>query len=260
MNHIEVKSLRKSFGDNTVLDDFDFSIENGKFVSLLGVSGSGKSTLLRQMAGLMEADKGSVSKITIDGQDIQSGGNFPADIRQKRAKIGYIFQQFNLVERMTVLDNVLIGTLCDTPKWRTFFRVFTDEQKMRAMMALRRVKMHKYANQRVSTLSGGQKQRVAIARTLMRDVDVIFADEPVASLDPETSRVVLELLHNISRTQNITTVVALHQVDYALQYSDEVVALKQGEVFFRGDKDELSKSQIKELYRIIPEDDDEQTQ
>lgn len=257
---IQVKNLTKSFDDNVVLNGFNFSVEAEKFVVLLGASGSGKSTLLRHMAGLIEADKSSESVIEVNGELIQSGGVFAKEIRQKRASLGFIFQQFNLVPRLTVMQNVLIGALYDTPKWRTFFGLFKHQQKMRAIASLREVDMHKKANQRVSKLSGGQQQRVAIAKVLMRDVSVIYADEPVASLDPETSRVVLDLLRKISRERKIPVLIALHQLEYALEYSDTIIALRKGKIFFQGNKSELTEAQLKKLYKIDPDADHSATE
>lgn len=255
MTTLEIKNLTKSFGDNLVLDTFNFSVSGESFVGLLGASGSGKSTLLRHMAGLVEADGNTESVITIDGHVIQSAGKFAPDIRKSRAGLGFIFQQFNLVPRLSVLNNVLIGALYDTPKWRTMTGMFTKAQKLQAIDALREVGMHKKAYQRVSTLSGGQQQRVAIARVLMRDVSIIFADEPVASLDPNTSRMVLDLLQKIAKERNIPVIVALHQLDYALEYSDEIVALKKGRIFFRGGKEDLTPELSEELYKIDPDAD-----
>lgn len=173
------------------------------------------------------------------------------DIRKSRAHTGYIFQQFNLVNRLSVLENVLIGALGSTPFWRTCFSYFTREQKQRALQALTRVGMVHFAHQRVSTLSGGQQQRVAIARALMQQAKVILADEPIASLDPESARIVMDTLRDINQNDGITVVVTLHQVDYALRYCERIVALRQGHVFYDGCSQQFDNERFDHLYRSI---------
>ena len=165
--------------------------------------------------------------------------------------LGMIFQQFNLVNRLTVLENVLIGALGSTPFWRTCFSWFSQEQKQRALQALTRVGMAHFAYQRVSTLSGGQQQRVAIARALMQQAKVILADEPIASLDPESARIVMDTLRDINQTDGITVVVTLHQVDYALRYCERIVALRQGNVFFDGSSQHFDNDRFDHLYRSM---------
>ena len=247
---IKIEKIRKSFNGRVVLNDIDLTLSNNNFISLLGPSGSGKSTLLRSMAGLVFADFDSKSEVVVANQLIQKSGASATGIRRKRARIGFIFQQFNLVNRLSVLTNVLVGTLPDSPKWKTYLGIFTKEQKIKAMEVLKEVNMQDYAFQRVSTLSGGQQQRVAIAKILMRDLDVIYADEPVASLDPESSKIVLTLLKKISKKRNIPVIVALHQVNYAREYSDEIVALKNGEIFYQGNVENFDHDREKKLYQI----------
>lgn len=178
-------------------------------------------------------------------------GRLARDIRKSRANTGYIFQQFNLVNRLSVLENVLIGALGSTPFWRTCFSWFTGEQKQRALQALTRVGMVHFAHQRVSTLSGGQQQRVAIARALMQQAKVILADEPIASLDPESARIVMDTLRDINQNDGITVVVTLHQVDYALRYCERIVALRQGHVFYDGSSQQFDNERFDHLYRSI---------
>ena len=250
MTIIKIEKIRKSFNGRVVLNDIDLTLSNNNFISLLGPSGSGKSTLLRSMAGLVFADFDSKSEVVVANQLIQKSGASATGIRRKRARIGFIFQQFNLVNRLSVLTNVLVGTLPDSPKWKTYLGIFTKEQKIKAMEVLKEVNMQDYAFQRVSTLSGGQQQRVAIAKILMRDLDVIYADEPVASLDPESSKIVLTLLKKISKKRNIPVIVALHQVNYAREYSDEIVALKNGEIFYQGNVENFDHDREKKLYQI----------
>ncbi|SQI27774.1 phosphonate/organophosphate ester transporter subunit [Salmonella enterica subsp. arizonae] len=220
-------------------------------VALLGPSGSGKSTLLRHLSGLITGDKTPESRIELLGRTVQCEGRLARDIRKSRAHTGCIFQQFNLVNRLTVLENVLIGALGSTPLWRTCVRWFTRQQKQRAYQALTRVGMAHFAYQRVSTLSGGQQQRVAIARALMQQAQVILADEPIASLDPESARIVMDTLRDINQTDGITVVVTLHQVDYALRYCERIVALRQGNVFYDGGSQHFDNDRFDHLYRSI---------
>ncbi|GHL15100.1 hypothetical protein ECZU23_35430 [Escherichia coli] len=180
---IRVEKLAKTFNQHQALHAVDLNIHHGEMVALLGPSGSGKSTLLRHLSGLITGDKSAGSHIELLGRTVQREGRPARDIRKSRANTGYIFQQFSTVNRLSVLENVLIGALGSTPFWRTCFSYFTREQKQRALQALTRVGMVHFAHQRVSTLSGGQQQRVAIARALMQQAKVILADEPIASLD-----------------------------------------------------------------------------
>ena len=256
MSHlIELKDIYKIYhmGDEDVhaLDGVSLTIDKGEFVAIVGQSGSGKSTLLRHLSGLITGDKSAGSHIELLGRTVQREGRLARDIRKSRANTGYIFQQFNLVNRLSVLENVLIGALGSTPFWRTCFSWFTGEQKQRALQALTRVGMVHFAHQRVSTLSGGQQQRVAIARALMQQAKVILADEPIASLDPESARIVMDTLRDINQNDGITVVVTLHQVDYALRYCERIVALRQGHVFYDGSSQQFDNERFDHLYRSI---------
>lgn len=248
---IRVEKLSKSFNQHQALNAVDLNICSGEMVALLGPSGSGKSTLLRHLSGLITGDKSPGSRVELLGRTVQHEGHLARDIRKSRAHTGYIFQQFNLVNRLTVLENVLIGALGSTPFWRTCFSWFSQEQKQRALQALTRVGMAHFAYQRVSTLSGGQQQRVAIARALMQQAKVILADEPIASLDPESARIVMDTLRDINQTDGITVVVTLHQVDYALRYCERIVALRQGNVFFDGSSQHFDNDRFDHLYRSM---------
>ncbi|PSV32701.1 phosphonate ABC transporter ATP-binding protein [Photobacterium sp. GB-27] len=251
-NIIEVKALTKTFGNKKALDGIDFSIHHKEMTALLGPSGSGKSTLMRHLSGLVYGDKDQNSEIRVLGEVVQAHGRATVDIRQRRAQAGYIFQQFNLVNRLTVLTNVLIGAMSHTPLWRTLSGRFSVEQKQQALAALERVGMSDFAYQRVSTLSGGQQQRVAIARALMQKAKIIFADEPIASLDPESSRIVMELLTDINQREGIPVVVTLHQVEHALKYCKHVIALKEGKVFYQGESASISQQELEQLYSYQP--------
>ncbi|MGL5701452.1 MAG: phosphonate ABC transporter ATP-binding protein [Kluyvera sp.] len=248
---IRVEKLNKTFHQHQVLHAIDLTLHTGEMVALLGPSGSGKSTLLRHLSGLIVGDKTPGGRVELLGKTVQQSGRLARDIRKIRAHTGYIFQQFNLVNRLSVLENVLIGALGSTPFWRTCLRWFSREQKQRALQALTRVGMAHFAHQRVSTLSGGQQQRVAIARALMQQAKVILADEPIASLDPESARIVMDTLRDINQTDGITVVVTLHQVDYALRYCERIVALRQGHVFYDGSSQLFDNERFDHLYRSM---------
>lgn len=245
---ISISNINKTFGNKQALKGINLAIKERSMTALLGPSGSGKSTLMRHLSGLVVSDKDADSEIKVLGQTVQAQGKASKQIRQCRAQAGYIFQQFNLVNRLSVLTNVLIGALSETSKWRTLTGTFTAEQKLRALQALQRVGMEQLAHQRVSTLSGGQQQRVAIARALMQQAKIIFADEPIASLDPESSRIVMELLEDINQKEGIPVIVTLHQVDHAWKYCEQIIALREGEVFYQGAATELSEQKLKALY------------
>lgn len=246
---IEIVHLSKTFRTGKrALDDINLLIEPGEMVALIGASGSGKSTLLRHVAGLMPGDRDVPGQIVVDGRIVQANGRIGRGIRQTRAGIGFVFQQFNLVGRMQVLVNVMAGHLGRMPLWRTLLRRFTDAERRLAVDALARVGIAECAFQRASTLSGGQQQRAAIARALVQKAKIILADEPIASLDPESSRRIMEALADINRTDGVTVVVSLHQVDFALKYCRRVVALKDGKVMFDGAGSAVTASLLRGLY------------
>jgi phosphonate transport system ATP-binding protein len=245
---IEIKSLSKTFDNRKALKNISLELSHPGITALLGPSGSGKSTLLRHLSGLMFSDHRPATEIRIMGQLVQSRGKAAPQVRRCRAQAGYIFQQFNLVNRLSVLTNVLIGALGSTARWRTLTGRFTREQRQQAMAALERVGMAAFAGQRVSTLSGGQQQRVAIARSLMQKASIIFADEPIASLDPESARTVMELLKDINEREGIPVIVTLHQVDYALKYCQQLVALREGEIFYQGASAAITEQALTALY------------
>lgn len=245
---IRVESLNKTFGRKQALFDLALSVEPGEMVALIGASGSGKSTLLRHVAGLACCDRTGGGSIEVLGREVQAAGRLNGEVRRLRADIGYIFQQFNLVGRLSVLQNVLLGCLGRMPRWRGSFGLFNGEEKQRALQALARVGLADLALQRASTLSGGQQQRVAIARALCQRAKLILADEPIASLDPESARKVMQILADINREDGTTVVVTLHQVDYAMRYCQRAVALKAGRIHFDGAAAELHPNFLNDLY------------
>lgn len=249
INAVEVTELCKSFTKGTrALNGVSLKVKQGEMIALIGASGSGKSTLLRHIAGLVEADKHTVSTITIMGSTILQSGKIAPDARAIRASIGVIFQQFNLVGRLSVLTNVLIGFLGQMPTLTGTLGLFSKQQKRVAMQALQRVGIAPHALQRGADLSGGQQQRAAIARTLVQGAEIIIADEPIASLDPSSARKVMNILADLNREDQTTIIVSLHQVEYALKYCPRTIALRAGEVVYDGPSKALTPDFLGELY------------
>jgi phosphonate transport system ATP-binding protein len=243
-----VDNISKSFGRGSVaLKQAHFSVNPGEMVALIGASGSGKSTLLRHISGFVAADEGS-GAIQVGPHTVQRSGQIDRRIRAMRSDIGFIFQQFNLVGRMNVLTNVLTGMLPRVPLWRSLLGLFTQEEKSEAYEALRIIGIENLAYQRASTLSGGQQQRVAIARCLVQKAKIILADEPIASLDPESARTVMDILARINKEHGITVLVSLHQVQFARRYCPRIIALRLGEVVYDGASDSLTANHLRSLY------------
>ena len=252
---ISVKELTKSYKTSSVaLNGISFEIKSGEMVALIGASGSGKSTLLRLISGLIPANSGTTSIIEVNGQSIQKNGRIAADIRSSRAQIGLVFQQFNLVNRLTVLTNVLAGMLHRLPLYRTLFGIFKNEEKKLAYEALKRVGIAQCVHQRASTLSGGQQQRAAIARTMVQKAKVVLADEPIASLDPESSRMVMELLSEMNQKDGCTILVSLHQIQVAMKYCKRTIALSHGDIVYDGPTESLTPRLLRELYGVDAEE------
>jgi phosphonate transport system ATP-binding protein len=255
MTAIHIQALNKTFpGGRRALQDIHLDIRAGEMVALIGASGSGKSTLLRHMAGLMAGDSESAGLVQIHGKGIQRGGKIDADIRQTRSGVGFVFQQFNLVDRLPVLVNVLAGLLHRVPLWRSLPRWFTRAEIACGIDALRRVGIDDCSAQRAGTLSGGQQQRAAIARALVQGARVILADEPIASLDPESSRNVMDILARVNREDQCTVVVSLHQVNVAMKYCPRTIALHQGRVVYDGPSTALTPTLLRELYGADADD------
>jgi phosphonate transport system ATP-binding protein len=245
---IAIDGLSKTFGRKQVLTNIDLTIRAGEMVGLVGASGSGKSTLIRLIGGLETMDNKGRS-IELFGQTVQLAGKRTGLQRALRRDIGIVFQQFNLVDRLSLLANVLVGRLAHNPGWKGLVKMFPREEKIRALEALDRVNMLAYAHQRASTLSGGQQQRGAIARALTQEAKLILADEPIASLDPASSEMVMNLLGDINRQDGTTVVVSLHQFDVARSRCPRIVALKDGEIVYDGHPGRLRERELAEIYR-----------
>lgn len=245
---IQIKQLTKTFRNTKGLDNINATVESGEMVALIGSSGSGKSTLMRHISGLMCGDADSGGQIEVLSHIMQRDGKLSKNARKVRTEVGVIFQQFNLVDRLSVMTNVLMGALGRVPTWRALSNLFPPAERRLGMESLARVGMADKAWQRASTLSGGQQQRVAIARALTQRAKVLLADEPIASLDPESSRVVMDILAQIHREDKITVIVSLHQVEYAIRYCPRTIALRHGRVVYDGPSTALTPSFLKEIY------------
>ena len=215
----------------------------GQFLCVIGPSGSGKSTLLRCLNRLLDPTGG---RVLLDGQDLTRLRG--AELRKARRRMGMIFQQFNLVRRSTVLKNVLTGRLGYQEGWRTLLPSYSQTDKLLAWNSLARLEIAEKASVRADNLSGGQQQRVAIARALAQQPEIMLADEPIASLDPETAVVVLDYLRDINRTDGITLLCSIHHYELAKRYADRIVAMRRGQVVYDGPPDRLDEAAYRTIY------------
>ncbi|WP_376696255.1 phosphonate ABC transporter ATP-binding protein [Wenzhouxiangella sp. EGI_FJ10305] len=238
-------------GGTVGMKDINLEIEPGEFVVIVGSSGAGKSTLLRAINGLNRLTSGSVE---VDGEKVsQREGR---ELRALRKRVGMIFQDFRLVKRLSVINNVLIGRLAHVPGWRTMFNLWPQHDRDIAIRALERVGIPEKAWVRASTLSGGQQQRVGIARALAQEPAIILADEPVASLDPVTTHQIMRDLVRINRELGITTLVNLHFLDLAREYGKRIIGLKHGELVYDGSAKTVTDEDFRDIYgREFTEDD-----
>lgn len=225
------------------LSHINLTINDGEFVSIIGLSGAGKSTLLRSINRLNDVTEG---EITIDGVSLTKAGK--KELRKIRRRIGMISQQFNLVKRSTVQKNVLSGRLGYYSTWKSILGLFSKEHYERTKDALERVDLQDKLHSRCDELSGGQQQRVSIARTLVQQADIILADESVASLDPVTMQKIMKDLQNINTTLGKTVIVNIHSVELARSFSTRIIALKAGEIVFDGAPEELTDERLIAIY------------
>ena len=237
---LEINNLRKNFDNGTqALKGVSFKIKRGEFISILGPSGSGKTTLLRSINGLEPIENGEVifnnNKITKD--------NLP-DVQRKT---GMIFQEFNLVNNLSSINNVLTGLLNSSSKFLSMFYLFTKEQKLEALRSLKTVGLLEKSYSRVDELSGGQRQRIGIARAIIKKPILLLADEPVASLDPRAALSTMKLLKKINKDFNITILCNLHQTNLAIEFSDRIIGLSDGSIVFDDEAQYLEKN-INKLY------------
>ncbi len=240
-----VENLTKTFGATNALDGINLSIERGQFVGVIGRSGAGKSTLLRSLNRLSEPSSG---RVLWDGLDVTALQG--RKLRDWRRRCAMVFQQFNLIGRLDVLDNVLMGRLTHTPFWRASTKLWSREDRMLGMAALDRMGIAPLAAQRADYLSGGQQQRVAICRALLQEPEIVLADEPVASLDPRNSRVVMDALQRINKHFGLTILCNLHSLDLARSYCDRLVGMAGGRIVFDGAPSALTEAVARELYGL----------
>jgi phosphonate transport system ATP-binding protein len=242
---LEFQNVSKVYNNITkALNEVSFSIEEGEFVSIIGPSGSGKSTILRCINRLVNATHGSIA---FDGHDINRAGK--KEIRQIRKKTGRIFQHYNLVDRLSVIENVLHGRLGHKSVISGAAGIYREWEKEKAFKILEKLGLTEQAYKRCDQLSGGQKQRVGIARSIMQEPRLILCDEPIASLDPNSSKVIMDHLSDINQSMNITCILNLHQVDVALRYSKRIIGITSGQIVYDGPPEQLSKAQIHEIYQ-----------
>ncbi|MCL6539857.1 MAG: phosphonate ABC transporter ATP-binding protein [Roseiflexus sp.] len=241
---LEIDTLTKRYGGETLaLDSVSFSVDDGEFVAIIGPSGAGKSTLLRCINRLIDISGGN---IRFDGMSVpQLRG---AALRRHRTRIGMIFQHYNLVNRLSVIENVLHGRLGYKNTLQGILGLYSEAEKREAVRILENLGLSEQMYKRCDQLSGGQKQRVGIARALVQQPKMLLCDEPIASLDPGSAKVIMDTLRDINATMGITVLVNLHQVDVALRYARRIIGINRGQVVYDGSPDTLTNAQIYQIY------------
>lgn len=256
---LELRGLTRRFGDVTAVNDIKLMVPDGQMVGVIGRSGAGKSTMLRMINRLTEPSSGQV---IYGGRDITALRG--RELRRWRTDCAMIFQQFNLVQRLDVLTNVLVGRLNHRPGamgiLTSMFKMFTAAERAMALRALDRFDLAETALQRADTLSGGQQQRVAICRALLQQPKLMLADEPIASLDPRNAKTVMDALRQVNREDGLTVLVNLHHLDTARQYCDRIVAMQAGRIMFDGTPAELTAARVREIYGVSEDEFEEQAQ
>ncbi|MBL8578345.1 MAG: phosphonate ABC transporter ATP-binding protein [Mesorhizobium sp.] len=240
---LQIRNVTRRFGKHVAVDRVALEIPAGQMVGVIGRSGAGKSTLLRMINRLAEPSEGS---IFFDGKEVSTLRG--AALRHWQRDCAMIFQQFNLVPRLDVLTNVLLGRLNHRSTVLSMLKVFSDDERMQAVVALERLGIEQTAMQRAGTLSGGQQQRVAICRALMQQPKMILADEPIASLDPLNAKIVMDALRDINREAGLTVITNLHTLDTARAYCTRIVGMAAGRVVFDGKPHELTAAAVREIY------------
>ena len=241
---IEFKDVSKTYPNGTKgLKHINLKIEQGEFLAIIGLSGAGKSTLIRTINRMIDITEG---QLIVDDVDVMTLKG--SDLRKYRRKVGMIFQSFNLVNRSTVLKNVLASDVPDMPWYKTLFGIYSREQKIKALEALDKVNILEKAYSRCDELSGGQQQRVALARTLNQNPSIILADEPVASLDPIIADVVMSDFSRINKELNISILINIHHVDLALKYATRVIGIRAGEIVYDGPTTEVTQDILDMVY------------
>lgn len=241
---LEVTELTKYYKEVRALWDVSFNVKKGEFVSVIGPSGSGKTTLIRCINRLIDATEGQI-KFNKEKNILDLNTK---ELRSARTRMGMIFQHYNLVTRLSVIENVLHGRLGYKSTLAGIMGIYSEEEKAKAVEVLKLLGMEEFIYRRCDQLSGGQKQRVGIARALVQDPRMILCDEPISSLDPSSAKVIMDYLKKIQKKMGITLLVNLHQVDVARKYSDRILGFNKGRLVYDGPADELKNKQIKEIY------------
>ncbi len=242
---LDLRNVTRAFGEKKAVDDVSLQIEKGSFVGVIGRSGAGKSTLLRMINRLQDVSSG---QIIWDGKDVTALKG--AELRAWRCRCAMVFQQFNIVGRLDVMTNVLMGRLNHAPQMRSLLKLWSADDKAIALSALELFDMTTMAGQRAESLSGGQQQRVAIARALVQEPDIILADEPIASLDPRNTKIVMDSLLRLNSHFGITVLCNLHDLDIAKEYCTRLIGMTQGRVVFDGPPEALTESEARDLYGL----------
>lgn len=242
---LTIDHLVKRYGDLSAVNGISLTVPAGSFVGIIGRSGAGKSTLLRMINRLEEPTSGTIKMDLTSVTDLSG-----LELREWRRQCAMVFQQFNLIGRLDVLTNVLMGRLTTVPTWRSMLQLWSDEDKVRALAALERFDMAEFAAKRCDQLSGGQQQRVAICRALIQEPKIILADEPIASLDPRNTKAVMDALKTINQEFGITVLCNLHSLDIAREYCDRLVGLTSGEIVFDGAPTQLTEAFVHKLYGV----------
>ncbi|QIH77605.1 phosphonate ABC transporter ATP-binding protein [Macrococcoides canis] len=241
---LSLRNVYKSYNkQKMILKDINFDVHQGEFISIIGPSGAGKSTLLRTVNRMIDIDKGS-----IQFNDVYIEKLNKKDLRKTRAQIGMIFQHYNLVNRLSVFENVLHGRFGYKSTFQGIFNIYSEEEKQHAVDIINQLGIGEHIYKRCDELSGGQKQRVGIARALVQEPKLILCDEPIASLDPSSSKVIMDHLKRITEEMGITCIVNLHQVDVAKKYSDRIIGLNAGEIVYDGQPQGLDNQVIQQIY------------
>jgi phosphonate transport system ATP-binding protein len=252
---LTISRLTKTFGSQVAVDDLSFGVPRGQMLGVIGRSGAGKSTLLRMINRLVEPTSGSILCEDAPRDDGDVRALRGRDLCVWRQRCAMVFQQFNLVPRLDVLTNVLMGRLSYQPTHRSLFKLFTAQERALAVMTLERVEMAPFILKRADTLSGGQQQRVAIARALVQEPRLLLADEPIASLDPRSAARVMEILRAINRADGITVVCNLHTLDTARSYCDRLIGLRMGRIVFDGSPNALDRDVVRDIYGVEGEEE-----
>jgi phosphonate transport system ATP-binding protein len=242
---LELRGVTRQFGEKLAVDDVSLTISKGSFVGIIGRSGAGKSTLLRMVNRLQDVSAGTISWGDKDVTKLEG-----AELRAWRRRCAMVFQQFNIVGRLDVMTNVLMGRLNHASHARSLVKLWSAEDKAIAISAMEQFDITQLASQRAESLSGGQQQRVAIARALVQEPDIILADEPIASLDPRNTKIVMDALLRLNRHFGITVICNLHDLDIAKDYCERLVGMAQGKIVFDGAPDALTENVARELYGL----------